>query len=393
MIETTQVGIVGAGPAGLMLSHLLDRLGIASVVVELRSRAAIEATIRAGVLEHGTVALMREIGLGGRMGREGVRHEGFELRFNGAGHRIDLAGLTNGKAITVYAQHEVLKDLIAARLATGQEIAFEAGDVALEEIEGPKPRLRFRHQGRERVLACDFIAGCDGFHGVSRQAIPAAARTEHQRIYPFGWFGILARAPVSADELIYANHANGFALISTRSPEVQRMYFQCDPAEQVDAWPQERIWQELQARVAGNGFALKEGPIFQKNVVQMRSFVCEPMRHGRLFLAGDAAHTVPPTGAKGLNLAVADVALLARALERWYARGEAAGIEAYSAAALARVWRVQHFSWWMTAMLHRFAEASAFDRRRQIAELEMITGSLAGARLLAENYVGLPMPW
>lgn len=386
----TQVAILGAGPAGLMLSHLLHRHGISSIIVETRSREAIEATIRAGVLEQNTVDLMNEIGLGERLGREGHVHEGFEFRFGGRGHRIDLRGLT-GRAITVYPQHEVLKDLIAVRLAKGQEIHFSSSDVTLDGVT-TAPSIGFTDaEGRPRTLTADIVAGCDGSYGVSRKAMPDAVHEDFLRIYPFGWFGILAEAPPSADELIYARHDRGFALISTRSPTVQRMYFQCAPDETVEGWSDDRIWEELQTRVAGDGFRLTEGAIFQKNVVPMRSFVRQPMQHGRLFIAGDAAHTVPPTGAKGLNLAVADVYVLARALARHYEKGEDEDLESYSETALRRIWRAQHFSWWMTSMLHRFEDASEFDRRRQLAELDMITSSEAAALTVAENYVGLPL--
>ncbi|WP_375460707.1 4-hydroxybenzoate 3-monooxygenase [uncultured Enterovirga sp.] len=385
-----QVGIIGAGPAGLMLSHLLHLAGIRSVIVESRSRDAIEATIRAGVLEQNTVDLMVETGLGDRLGREGQVHEGFSFHFAGEGHRIDLRALT-GRAITVYPQHEVLKDLIAARLEAGGEIVFDASDVSVQDVTS-SPRIRFTDaEGRNQDLSVDILAGCDGFHGICRPAIPDAVRQDYIRIYPFGWFGILAEAPPSAEELIYARHEDGFALISTRSSSVQRMYFQCDPAERVEDWSDDRIWSELQRRVAGDGFRLVEGPIFQRNVVAMRSFVSEPMQHGRMFLAGDAAHTVPPTGAKGLNLAVADVWVLARALERHFAGKGSESLETYSKTALRRVWRAQHFSWWMTSMLHRFAESGEFDRRRQLAELEFVTSSDSAARTVAENYVGLPL--
>jgi p-hydroxybenzoate 3-monooxygenase len=387
----TQVAIIGAGPAGLMLSHLLHLAGIGSVILETRSREAIESTIRAGVLEQGTVDLMVATGLGERLRRDGFPHHGFEMRFNGEGRRIDLHGLTGGRSVTVYAQHEVLKDLIAARLAAGGEIVFGATELRIAGIEAD-PVVRFRHpDGRPGDVACALVAGCDGSHGPSREAMPAGAREDYLRVYPFGWFGILAEAPPSAEELIYARHERGFALISTRSPTVQRMYFQCDPAEDPQSWSEDRIWEELQTRTGGNGFRLREGRIFQKNVVPMRSYVREPMQHGRLFIAGDAAHTVPPTGAKGLNLAVADVVVLSRAMERYFKRGEGDGLESYTATALRRVWRAQHFSWWMTSMLHRLEGASAFDQRRQLAELEMVTGSEAGRRTIAENYVGLPL--
>jgi p-hydroxybenzoate 3-monooxygenase len=389
----TQVGIIGAGPAGLMLSQMLHQQGIESVVIESRSQAAIEATIRAGVLEDGTIKLMTEIGAGVRMAKEGAVHHGFELRFNGNGHRIDLPALTGGRSIMVYPQHEVLKDLVKVRQATGGQILFEAKVTALEGVQSAAPRIHFTDQaGVAQTLDCDFIAGCDGGYGVSRATIPeGTVRTDYFRVYPFGWFGILAKAPPSSHELIYAHHDRGFALISTRSPEVQRMYFQCDPADKVENWSDDRIWSELQARVEGGGFRLKEGAIFQKGIIPLRSFVCEPMQYGRLFLAGDAAHSVPPTGAKGLNLAVADVYVLARAMTAYYKRGANDLLEAYSATVLRRVWRVQQFSWWMTSLLHRFHDGNAFDLRRQIAELEQVTMSPSAAATLAENYVGLPL--
>jgi p-hydroxybenzoate 3-monooxygenase len=388
----TQVGIIGAGPAGLLLSHLLHLEGIHSVVLELRSRAEIEATIRAGVLEQGTVDLLTRTGLGQRMAREGFVHHGIELRFAGQGHRIDLSGLTGGKAITVYAQHEAIRDLVRARLEAGGEIRFEVADVGLRDIEGATPTIRFHAGGREEELRCDFIAGCDGFHGVARPAVQASVRTEYQRTYPFGWFGILVEAPPSSSELIYAHQERGFALVSTRSPQIQRLYFQCDPQDRVENWPDERIWEELRARLATrDGWQPNEGPIIQKGIIAMRSFVAEPMRHGRLFLAGDAAHIVPPTGAKGLNLAAGDVAVLARALADFYRRNATDRLDGYSAACLRRVWKAQRFSWWMTSLLHRFDDDSAFDRRRQLAELDYVTSSRAAATTLAENYVGLPI--
>ena len=387
----TQVAIIGAGPAGLMLSHLLHLAGISSIVVETRSRATIEATIRAGVLEQNTVDLMMETGLGARLQREGFVHHGFEFRFAGEGRRIDLFGLTGGRTVTVYPQHEVLKDLIAARLNDGGQVIFDAREVSLHGVTA-EPQLCFTtSDGVPCVVNADFIAGCDGSYGPSRDAMPVGERTDYQRIYPFGWFGILCEAPPSSEELIYARHDRGFALISTRSPGVQRMYFQCDPAEKADAWSDDRIWAELQTRVEGGGFRLKEGPIFQKNVVPMRSYVREPLQYGRLFIAGDAAHTVPPTGAKGLNLAVADVFVLARAMERYFANGAMEDLETYSRTVLRRIWRTQHFSWWMTSMLHRFDDGSEFDRRRQLAELDMVTSSPAASALIAESYVGMKL--
>lgn len=387
----THVGIVGAGPAGLMLSLLLAERGIDAVIVETRSRAAIEQTIRAGVLEQGTVDLMVEHGVGARALAEGARHDGVELRFGGAGHRIDFAGLV-GRSVWLYPQHEVLKDLIAARVKAGADIRFSCTDVSLREVTSDAPVVAFTDaDGTPVELHCDVIAGCDGSAGISRHTIPDAQRTDYFRTYPFGWFGILVEAPPSAPELIYAHSDRGFALVSTRSAEVQRMYFQCDPAENADAWSDDRIWEELQARVAGGGFRLNEGRIFQRGVIPMRSYVCHPMRHGRLFLAGDAAHTVPPTGAKGLNLAVADVVVLARALEAFFADGSTALLDRYEDTALRRVWRAQHFSWWMTSMLHTAPDASPFDLRRQLGELELVTGSVAGSTYLAEAYTGWPI--
>ena len=386
----TRVGIVGAGPAGLLLSLMLARRGIDSIVVEARERDTIEATIRAGILEQPTVDLLAELGVAGRLRELGVVHEGTLFRFAGRNHRVDFKGLTGGRVATLYPQHEVLKDLIQARLAQG-EILFGCKVSSVEDVER-SPIIRFSDQdGRHREVKCDVVVGADGSHGACRAAIPRERRHDYLRIYPFGWFGILCEAPPSAHELIYARHASGFALISNRSPTVQRMYFQCDPADRVDNWSEARIWTELQARVAGeDGFRLKEGRIFQKNIVPMRSFVLEPMQHGRLFLAGDAAHAVPPTGAKGLNLAASDVWLLDRALGEYFATSSTALTDAYSATALRRVWRTQHFSWWMTTMLHKFPDASEFDERRQLAELEFVTQNPDAARALATTYVGAP---
>ncbi|WP_447002567.1 4-hydroxybenzoate 3-monooxygenase [Saccharothrix isguenensis] len=387
----TQVGIVGAGPAGLVLSHLLAERGIDSVVVEVRGRAEIEQTIRAGVLEQGTVELLTAMGAGKRALAEGARHEGIELRFDGRGHRIDFAALA-GRAVWLYPQHEVLKDLIAARLDAGADLRFEVGDVSLRDVASDEPVIAFTDaDGTPVELRCDVIAGCDGSGGVSRRTIPDGARTDYFRTYPFGWFGILAEAPPSSGELVYAHSERGFALISTRTPQVQRMYFQCDPDERVEDWSDDRIWAELNARVAGDGFTLAEGRIFDRSVIPMRSYVCEPMRHGRLFLAGDAAHTVPPTGAKGLNLAVADVVVLARALETFFATGSADLLDAYGPTASRRVWRAQHFSWWMTSMLHTDPAGSAFDLKRQLGELELLTATTAAATHLAEAYTGWPI--
>ncbi|MEU4442373.1 4-hydroxybenzoate 3-monooxygenase [Actinosynnema sp. NPDC050801] len=387
----TRVGILGAGPAGLVLSHLLAERGIESVVVETRGREEIEQTIRAGVLEQNTVELLTAMGVGARALSEGARHEGVELRFGGRGHRIDFTGLA-GRAVWLYPQHEVLKDLIAARLADGADIRFGATDVALHGLTSDDPVISFTDaDGTPVELRCDVIAGCDGSSGVSRRSIPDADRTDYFRAYPFGWFGILAEAPPSSKELIYAHSERGFALISTRTPQVQRMYFQCDPDERAEDWSDDRIWAELNARVAGDGFSLAEGRIFDRGVIPMRSYVCEPMRHGRLFLAGDAAHVVPPTGAKGLNLAVADVAVLARALEVHFATGSTEPLDAYGPTASRRVWRAQHFSWWMTSMLHTDPAGTPFDVKRQLGELELVTSSTAAATHLAEAYTGWPI--
>jgi p-hydroxybenzoate 3-monooxygenase len=388
----TQVGIIGAGPAGLLLAHLLHLCGVESVVLETRSREEIEATLRAGVLEQGTVDLLNESGVGERMRREGMPHEGVILRFGGQSHRIHLSELTGGRSITVYAQHEVIRDLVKARLDAGGQILFGVKDVSLLDLDTQQPKLRFHDkEGALQEISCDYIAGCDGFHGVSRPSIPSRARKEYTRVYPFGWFGILVEAPPATEELIYAYHERGFALVSTRSPKIQRLYLQCNPNDEVRHWPDARIWEELHVRLSGgDGWQLTEGRIFQKGVIAMRSFVNEPMRYGRLFLAGDAAHIVPPTGAKGLNLAVADVRVLARALEGFYASGRTDLLEQYSDTALRRVWRAEHFSWWMTSMLHHFHDESPFHHRLQMSQLQYVTGSRAAATMLAENYVGLP---
>ena len=392
MNHRTQVGIVGAGPAGLMLSHLLHLAGIESVVLEARSRQYVEERVRAGLLEQGTVNLLIETGVGERLKRLGLTHHGIELRFGGRGHRIDLSGLTGGSTVTIYAQHEVIKDLIAARLAAGGQIVFEGGDVSVHDFDGPTPKIRYRIDGNLNELSCDFIAGCDGFHGVCRPSIPAGVLTMYDRIYPFAWLGILAEARPSSDELIYAYHERGFALHSMRSPEITRLYLQCAPDEDLANWPDDRIWEELQLRLAaGKDWKLNRGAVIQKGITEMRSFVVEPMQSCSLFLAGDAAHIVPPTGAKGLNLAVADVRVLARALTDYYANGNRELLTKYSEICLRRVWKVQRFSWWMTSMLHRFANENAFDQRRQLAELDYVTSSHAASQTLAENYVGLPM--
>ncbi len=392
MAIRTQVGIVGAGPAGLVLSHILHLHGIDSVVVEIKSRAYIEDRVRAGVLEQGTADLLTEIGVGERLKAQGLVHGGIELQFSGRRHRIDFKELTGGKAVVVYAQHEVLKDLIHARLSSGGKLFFEVEDVSVHNLNGGNPLIRLRHKdGRPEELHCDFIAGCDGFHGICRPAIPEGVLRAYERTYPFGWLGILAEAPPSSHELIYAHHERGFALLSMRSPRISRLYVQCPPEDDLAAWPDERVWQELHARLETvDGWKLMEGPVIQKGITGMRSFVVEPMQYGKLFLAGDSAHIVPPTGAKGLNLAVADVRLLAKALEQFYESGKTQLLERYSETCLRRVWKVQRFSWWMTSMLHRFEGDNPFDQRRQLAELDYVTSSRAAAQSLAENYVGLP---
>lgn len=392
MVQRTQVGIVGAGPAGLFLSCLLARAGIESIVIEDRNRSHVENRVRAGVLEQGSVDLLTEAGLGRRLQREGLCHEGIGIRFGGEDHRIDFRALT-GKAITVYAQHDVVRDLIADRLAAGGPIHFEVSDVAVEGLTGDRPILRYTQAGEAREIACDFIAGCDGAHGVCRGMIPAGRITLYERVYPFAWLGILAEAPPAATEVIYTHHDAGFALFSMRSPTRSRLYLQCDPTDALEQWPDQRIWEELHLRSAtlDGRFRLADGPILQRGITPMYSLVAEPMRAGRLFLAGDAAHIVPPTGAKGMNLALADVHCLSEAVAAYYRDGTTQLLESYSARCLRRVWKVQRFSWWMTTLLHRHPDATPFDRRRQLAELDYLTGSEAAMKSLAENYVGLPL--
>jgi p-hydroxybenzoate 3-monooxygenase len=376
----TQVGIVGAGPAGLVLARLLERAGIDSVVLERRSRSYVEGRVRAGVLEHGTADLLDELGVGARMRREGMVHRGIELRAAGVGHRIDLEALT-GKTITVYGQQEVVKDLIAARVPTGP-LHFEA------EVTGVDGTVvEYRHEGEARRLECDFVAGCDGSHGVARAAAPPGALTTAERVHPYAWLGILARAPAAAEELVYAYHERGFALHSMRTPGIVRLYLQVEPGTDLADWPDTRIWDELRTRL---GLPLEEGEVLERGVTPMRSIVVEPMRHDRLFLAGDAAHIVPPTGAKGLNLAVSDVRVLAEALTAHYRDGSDELLDAYSRTCLKRVWQVQRFSNWMTTMLHRRPGDDRFGHRMQLAELAYVAGSTAAATTLAENYVGLP---
>ena len=385
----TQVGIVGAGPAGLTLARLLELEGIESVVLEDRSREYVEQRIRAGVLEQRSAELLVDSGVGDRLRREGIVHHGIELQFDGERHRIPLSELTDGRTIVIYGQTEVVKDLIAARLESGLPLLFEVADVSLHELRSERPRIRFRHEGTAHELECDAIAGCDGFHGVCRPSIPEGVLSSFTREYPFGWLGILAEVAPSNDELVYCHTERGFALLSLRSPELSRLYLQCAPHENLDEWPDDRIWAELQARLGIEGWTLHEGPILEKGVTGMRSFVVEPMQYGRLYLAGDAAHIVPPTGAKGLNLAIGDVRLLAEALISWYRKGSDELLRAYSANCLRRVWRAEHFSWWMTSMLHRLPGGDPFDLKLQLSQLRYVTASEAAARSLAENYVGL----
>jgi p-hydroxybenzoate 3-monooxygenase len=387
----TQVAIVGAGPAGLLLGHLLHLNGIDSVIVENRSREYVIDRVRAGVLEQGTVDLLHAMGVGAGLQRDGLRHDGLYISLRGQRHHIDFAELTGGKTITVYGQNEVVRDLIEARVATGRPVYFEAEHVSVGGFDAPAPTIRFGHAGSEFDLQCDFIAGCDGFHGICRPSIPDGALAIYERTYPFGWLGILAEAAPSCDELVYTHHERGFALFSMRSPKVTRLYFQVPPDESIDRWSDEAIWEEMLTRMTTrDGWKPNIGRIMQKGVTPMRSFVAAPMRHGRLFLAGDSAHIVPPTGAKGLNLAASDVLVLARAMKGFYEHGRTEWLDEYSDVCVRRVWKAQRFSWWMTSTLHRFPDESAFDHQRQIADLDYLTSSRAAMTSLAEQYVGLP---
>jgi p-hydroxybenzoate 3-monooxygenase len=387
----TQVGIVGAGPAGLMLSHLLHLNGIRSIVLEMRSRSYCEERVRAGVLEHTSVELLRQAGVAERLDREGLRHGGIDLGVDGVRHRIPFVELT-GKCVTVYGQQEVVKDLITRRIADGGDLRFECGEVSLHEIEGPRPRIRMEKDGSVDEIHCDYIAGCDGFHGISRSFFPEDALTKYERSYPFAWLGVLAEAPTSREELLYMHHERGFALYSMRSPRITRLYFQCRPDEDINEWSDDRIWSELHTRLScADGWRPTEGKVLQKGVTGMRSFVVEPLQYGRLFLAGDAAHIVPPTGAKGMNLAFADVYHLSEALDAHYRRSDDEKLRNYSHTCLGRIWKAQRFSWWMTSLLHRFHGEPGFDHKRQLAELAYVMSSRAAATCLAENYVGLPL--
>ncbi|TFZ56797.1 4-hydroxybenzoate 3-monooxygenase [Methylorubrum sp. Q1] len=387
----TQVAIVGAGPAGMVLAHLLHAAGIASVVVERRTRDYVEGRVRAGVLEQGTVDVLARLGLDGRLRSEGLVHTGANLAVDGASFRIDMAALT-GAAVTVYGQQEVMRDLFDAGEARGLAVVYEAQDLRLHDLDGAAPSLTYRTPEGPQHLVCDYVAGCDGFHGTSRRSIPADVLRTFERIYPFGWLGILTDVPPAAHELVYASHANGFALASMRSATRSRYYIQCGIDERPEDWPDTRFWDELCLRLGpGTAGGIVRGPAFEKSIAPLRSFVGEPMRWGRLFLAGDAAHIVPPTGAKGLNLAVSDVVMLAEALEAFYAHGTSSGLDGYSARALARVWKAERFSWWFTRLMHRFPEETGFDRRMQLAELAYLGTSRAAQTVLAENYVGLPL--
>ncbi len=389
----TQVGIVGGGPSGLLLAQLLHLKGIDSVVLEARSQEYVIDRVRAGVLEQGMVDLLDAIGLGDRMHREGLVHHGINISFNGALHRIDFQELT-GRAITVYGQNELQKDLNEARHKTGRPLYYEVQNLTIHDFDSPAPKIRYTYNGSEHELACDFIAGCDGFHGVARPSIPASAIRHFEREYPFGWLGILAEAAPASEELVYTWTERGFSLFSMRSPKITRLYLQCTPDEDINEWSDDRIWNELLVRLTTkDGWKPNVGPILQKGVTGMRSFVAEPMQFGRLFLAGDAAHIVPPTGAKGLNLAAADVYVLSQAMAEFYKSGNESQLGQYSSTCLRRVWRAQRFSWWMTSMLHvfGFGDDTAFDRRRQLAELDYLTSSRAAMTSLAENYVGFPI--
>ncbi|MBZ9643100.1 4-hydroxybenzoate 3-monooxygenase [Streptomyces sp. PSKA30] len=387
----TTVGIIGAGPAGLLLARLLHNAGIESVVLESRDRAYVERRQRAGILEQGTVDVLRAAGAAERMDREGLRHDGIELRFDRRRHRIDFPALTAGRSVMVYAQTEVCKDLIALQLKEGGPLLFEAEALAVEGAESERPCVRFRYEGREDVLQCDYVVGCDGFWGVSRTAVPAALSRVFERTYPFGWLGVLADVPPSHDELVYARHDRGFALLSMRSPSVSRLYLQVPEGTDAEDWSDDEIWAELEQRFeTADGWRLERGPITQKSVTPMRSFVHEPMRHGRLFLAGDAAHIVPPTGAKGLNLAVGDVVTFARALTYEKETGSTELLDAYSETCLRRVWQAERFSYDMTTLLHRAPDATPFEERLQLARLARITSSRAAETDLAEAYTGFP---
>jgi len=387
----TKVAIIGAGPAGLVLAHLLHLEGIDTIVLENRSRHYIEHRLRAGLLEQGSADVLIETGVGDRLLKERMLHQGVFVKFRGELHRIDFQDLV-GKSVMIYPQQEVVKDLVAARLAYDKPLFFEVADVALADLTGTTPKVAFTARGQKQVIDCDFIAGCDGFYGISRPSIAGHVKT-FEREYPFAWLGILAEAHPTEDELVYTHHERGFALLTMRTPTLSRLYLQCPREDDIAHWPDERIWEEFRLRCAGQGKTLSEGPITQKGITDMRSFVTEPMQYGRLFLAGDAAHIVPPTAAKGMNLAIADVRVLARALTAFYKQGRSDLLEVYSRTCLRRIWKIQRFSWWVTQLLHRFADDNEFDQRRQLADIDYLTSSRAGRMTWAENYVGLPMEW
>lgn len=391
-IVRTQVAIIGAGPAGMLLAHLLAAEGIAAVVIEKRDRAYVEGRVRAGVLEDGTAALLRRLGLSARLDREGLVHDGARISLDGVLFRIDFAELTGGRSVIVYGQQEVMRDLFDAAEPRGLAIEWNAEEVRIEGADTDRPVVLWRSNGAERRIECDFIAGCDGYHGVSRSSIPPSVRRSFERIYPFGWLGILADVEPVDHELIYANHARGFALASMRSPTRSRYYIQCGLDEDTADWPDERFWDELCLRLGDDvGSRVRRAESFEKSIAPLRSFVSEPMRWGRLFLAGDAAHIVPPTGAKGMNLAASDVAMLAEAFADHYRGGSMAALDGYSARALARVWKAERFSWWFTSITHRFPDLDPFARRIQEAEIDYLRTSVVAQRSLAENYVGLPL--
>jgi p-hydroxybenzoate 3-monooxygenase len=390
-IMRTQVAIIGAGPSGLLLGQLLHKAGIDNIILERQTGEHVQSRIRAGVLEQGCVDLLDEAGVGQRMHREGLVHDGFELAFGGARHRIDLKALTGGKKVMVYGQTEVTRDLMDARAAAGLLTVYEAADVALHDFDGERPRVSYTAGGQTHEIACDFIAGCDGFHGVSRASVPASAVKHYEKIYPFGWLGVLSDTPPVAHELIYSNHERGFALCSMRSPTRSRYYVQCPLTDKVEQWSDARFWDELRARIGpAAAEALITGPSIEKSIAPLRSFVAEPMRFGRLFLAGDASHIVPPTGAKGLNLAASDVRYLSRAFTEFYGERSRAGIDHYSDLCLRRVWKAERFSWWFTTLMHRFPDAGAIGQKLQAAELDYLVSSTAASTAMAENYVGLP---
>jgi p-hydroxybenzoate 3-monooxygenase len=385
----TQVGIIGAGPAGLMLARLLHLAGIESIIIENRNREYIENRIRAGLIEHWAADLLTELGVGERMKREGVLHWGSNIGINGDLHRIDFKALVN-KRVTIYGQQEIVKDMVVRRLADGGPLLFEVDGVSVHDLTSKRPKIRFTHEGRGQEIECDFIAGCDGFHGICRPSFPDGVLNVFERDYPFGWLGILSESPPPDHELIYSYTDRGFALYTMRSMSLSRLYLQCDHDEDIESWPDARIWDDLHKRLGG-ARQLEEGKILQKGVTPMRSFVAEPMQHGRLFLAGDSAHIVPPTGAKGMNLAFADVVFLSRALDAFYKNKRNDLLENYSEKCLRRVWKAHRFSWWMTQIMHRFPHETSFDRRRQLADLDYLVGSQAAAKALAEQYVGLPL--